>query len=391
MLTTIKDECAIVGIGQTEISKDSGRSELQLACECVKAAIDDAGLKPKDIDGMTGFTLDHTDEIEVARNVGIPELKLFSRMPHGGGAPMSLIHQAVMAVATGMCKYVVGYRAMNGRTGARYSSGVGEGAETPDLIQWSWYMPYGFMTPACWVAMHMRRYMHDYNATDEGLAEVAVTQREYACNHPMALFYGRPITLDDYYKAKWIVEPFRLYDCCLESDGGAAFVLTTTERAKDMPHIPAVVKGTAQGACFDQEVMTSFYRPEISFLPEVELVANQIYAQSGLGPDDIDAAVIYDAFTAIVLFQLEAYKFCGRGEAWQWVRDGYPLRIDGRLPTNTNGGQLSEGYVHGINGLAEGVRLIRGVADNQPKKNVDHVLVTSGVSMPTSAAILGKL
>jgi len=391
MLTTIKDECAIVGIGQTEISKDSGRSELQLACECVKAAIDDAGLKPSDIDGMTGFTLDHTDEIEVARNVGIPELKLFSRMPHGGGAPMSLVHQAVMAVASGMCKYVVGYRAMNGRTGARYSSGVGEGAETPDLIQWSWYMPYGFMTPACWVAMHMQRYLHDYNATDEGLAEVAVTQRTYACNHPMALFYGRPITFDDYYNAKWIVEPFRLYDCCLESDGGAAFVLTTTERAKDMPHIPAVVKGTAQGACFDQEVMTSFYRPEISFLPEVRLVADQIYAQSGLGPDDIDAAIIYDAFTAIVLFQLEAYKFCGRGEAWEWVRDGYPLRIDGRLPTNTNGGQLSEGYVHGINGLAEGVRLIRGVADNQPKKNVDHVLVTSGVSMPTSAAILGKL
>jgi acetyl-CoA acetyltransferase len=390
MLTTIKDECAIVGIGQTEISKDSGRSELQLACECVKAAIEDAGLKPTDIDGMTGFTLDHTDEIEVARTVGIPELKLFSRMPHGGGAPMSLVHQAVMAVATGMCKYVVGYRAMNGRSGARYSSGVGEGAETPDLIQWSWYMPYGFMTPACWVATHMKRYMHDYNASDRGLAEVAVTQRAYACNHPMALFYGRPITIDDYYKAKWIVEPFRLYDCCLESDGGAAFVLTSTERAKDMPHPPALVRGTAQGASFDQEVMTSFYRPEISYLPEVGLVADQIYAQSGLGPDDIDAAIIYDAFTAIVLFQLEAYKFCKRGEAHEWVLGG-TLGPDGRLPCNTNGGQLSEGYVHGINGLAEGVRLIRGTSDNQPKKRTDHVLVTSGVSMPTSAAILGKL
>ena len=165
----------------TEISKNSGRSELQLAAECVKAAIDDAGLKPTDIDGMTGFTLDHVDEIEVARTVGIPELKLLSRMPHGGGAPMSLVHQAAMAVATGMCKAVVGYRAMNGRSGARYSSGVAEGPETTDRISWGWYMPYGLLTPACWVAMHLQRYLHEYGATDEGLAEIAVTQRTFAC------------------------------------------------------------------------------------------------------------------------------------------------------------------------------------------------------------------
>ncbi len=136
--------------------------------------------------------------------------------------------------------------------------------------------------------------------------------------------------------------------------------------------------------------MTSFYRPQISFLPEVKLVADQIYAQSGLRPDDIDAAIIYDAFTAIVLFQLEAYGFCKPGEAHEWVLGG-TIGPDGRLPLNTNGGQLSEGYVHGINGLAEGVRLIRGTSDNQPKKSVNHVLVTSGVSMPTSGAILGKM
>jgi len=389
MLTSIKDECAIAGIGMTEISKNSGRSELQLAAECVKAAIEDAGLKPTDIDGMTGFTLDHTDEIEVARTVGIPELRLFSRMPHGGGAPMSLVHQAVMAIATGMCKAVVGYRAMNGRSEARYSAGVGGGAETPDQIQWSWYMPYGFVTPTCWVAMHTQRYMYEYGATDEGLAEIAVTQRTYACNNPRALFYGRPITVDDYYNSPWIVEPFRLYDCCLETDGGAAFVATSTERAKDLPHPPAVIRGVAQGAAHDQEVMTSFYRENITYLPEYDLVADQCYAQSGLGPDDIDAAIIYDAFTSIILFQLESFRFCKRGEAHEFVKGG-TLGPDGRLPCNTNGGQLSEGYVHGINGLAEGVRLIRGTSLNQTKKS-DHVLVTSGASMPTSAAILGKL
>ncbi|RMD83940.1 MAG: lipid-transfer protein [Candidatus Dadabacteria bacterium] len=389
MLESIKDKAAIVGIGMTEISKNSGRSELQLAAECVKAAIDDAGLKPSDIDGITGFTLDHVDDIEVARTVGLGELKMLSRMPHGGGASMSLVHQAAMAVATGVCKAVVGYRAMNGRSGARYSSGVAEGPETTDRISWGWYMPYGLLTPACWVAMHTRAYMDKYGASDEGLAEIAVTQRKFAANNPRALFYGKPITYEDYYSAPWIVEPLRLYDCCVETDGGAAFVVTSTERAKDLRHPPAVIRAAAQGSAFDQEVMTSFYREDITRLPEYELVAEQLYAQSGLGPDDIDAAIIYDAFTSIVWLQLEVFRFCKPGEAHEWVKGG-TLDLDGRLPTNTHGGLLSEGYVHGINGLAEAVRIIRGTAINQPKKN-DHVLVTSGASMPTSAAILGKL
>jgi acetyl-CoA acetyltransferase len=185
------------------------------------------------------------------------------------------------------------------------------------------------------------------------------------------------------------VEPFRLYDCCLETDGGCAFVVTSTEHARDLPHPPAVIRGVAQGSAYDQEVMTSFYRKEISYLPEYDLVADQCYEQSGLGPDDIDAAVIYDAFTSIVLFQLESFRFCKRGEAHEFVKGG-ALGLEGRLPCNTNGGQLSEAYIHGVNGVNEGVRLIRGSSINQPKKN-DHVLVTSGVGVPTSAMILGKL
>jgi acetyl-CoA acetyltransferase len=267
---------------------------------------------------------------------------------------------------------------------------VAEGPETTDRISWGWYMPYGLLTPACWVAMHTARYMYEYGATDEGLAEIAVTQRKYAANNPRAIFYGQPaITTKDYYAAPWIVEPLRLYDCCVETDGGAAFVVTSTERAKDLPHPPAVIRCAAQGSAFDQEVMTSFYREDITYLPEYDLVADQCYRQSGLGPDDIDAAIIYDAFTSIILFQLESFRFCKRGEAHEWVKGG-TLGPDGRLPCNTHGGLLSEGYVHGINGLAEAVRLIRGESFNQTKKN-DHVLVTSRASMPTSATILGKL
>lgn len=388
MPTTLKNEAAIVGIGQTEFSKNSGRSELQLTAEAIKAALDDAGLKPSDVDGMTTFTLDTTDEIEAARAVGIGDLTFFNRIPHGGGAAIGVVQQAAMAVATGVADVVVCYRGLNGRSGQRYSAGVAEGVATSDLIHWSWYMPYGLMTPASWVAMFTQRYMHDYGATSTDLAEVAIATREHAVTNPAAFFYQRPLTMEDHQTARWIAEPLRLYDCCQETDGACAAIVTSVERAKDMKQKPAIIRGAAQAAGADQESMTSFYRPSISYLPEMDLVAKQVYAQSGLGPKDLDAAVIYDAFTSIVLWQIESFGLCGRGEAKDFIKGG-TLRRNGTLPTNTHGGQLSEAYIHGMNGVNEGVRLVRGTSVNQPKKN-DHVLVTAGVGVPTSAMILGK-
>ncbi len=389
MPTTLKDEAVIVGIGQTPYTKNSGVSELALAAEAVRKAIDDAGLKPSDIDGLTTFQLDNNDEIEVARTVGIGDIKLFSRIGYGGGAATSIIHQAAMAVATGTCDYVVAYRALNGRSGQRYSQGISGDIVTSDLIHWSWYMPWGLLTPASWVAMFTKRYMHQYGVRAEDLAEVALTTRSYAVNNPDAFFYRRPLTMDEYMESRWICEPLRLYDCCQETDGGCAVVITSRERARDLIHPGALIRGVACAAAADQEQMTSFYRDDISYLPEMNQVAEQVYHQSGLGPDDIDAAVIYDAFSAIVLFQLESFGFCKTGEAKDFVHDGN-LAKSGRLPTNTHGGQLSEAYIHGMNGVNEGVRLIRGTSVNQPEKN-DHVLVTAGVGIPTSAMILGKL
>jgi 17-hydroxy-3-oxo-4-pregnene-20-carboxyl-CoA lyase len=388
MPTTLKNEAAIVGIGQTEFSKNSGRSELQLTAEAIKAALADAGLKPSDVDGMTTFTLDTTDEIEAARAVGIGDLTFFNRIPHGGGAAVGVVQQAAMAVATGIADVVVCYRGLNGRSGQRYSAGVAEGVATSDLIHWSWYMPYGLMTPASWVAMFTQRYMHDYGATSPDLGEVAIATREHAVTNPAAFFHQRPLTMEDHQTARWIAEPLRLYDCCQETDGACAAIVTSVERAKDLKQKPAVIRGAAQAAGADQESMTSFYRPSISYLPEMDLVAKQVYAQSGLGPKDLDAAVIYDAFTSIVLWQIESFGLCGRGEAKDFIKGG-TLRRSGTFPTNTHGGQLSEAYIHGMNGVNEGVRLVRGTSVNQPKKN-DHVLVTAGVGVPTSAMILGK-
>jgi acetyl-CoA acetyltransferase len=236
--------------------------------------------------------------------------------------------------------------------------------------------------------MFTQRYMYEYGATSADLAQVAISTRRHAVNNPNAFFHGKPLTLEEHQTSRWIVEPLHLFDCCQETDGGCAVVVTTPERARDLKHPPALIRGVAQAAGADQEVMTSFYRPDIASLPEMDLVAKQVYAQSGLGPDDIDAAVIYDAFSPIVLWQLESFGFCKVGEAKDFIKNG-TLEVGGRLPSNTHGGQLSEAYIHGVNGVNEGVRLIRGTSVNQPKK-ADHVLVTAGVGVPTSAMILGK-
>lgn len=389
MPTTLKDEAALIGIGQTEFSKNSGRSELSLACEAVSAAIDDAGLKPSDVDGLVTFALDQNDEIEIARAVGIGDLHLFSRIPYGGGAAVSVIQQAAMAIATGTCKNVICYRALNGRSGQRYSDGVSGDLVTADLIHWSWYMPYGLMTPASWVAMFTTRYMHKTGCTSRDLGQVAVSTRKHAVNNPDAFFYQKPLTIEEHQASRLIAAPLRLFDCCQETDGGTACVVTSVDRAKDAQHPAAVIRGIGNASAADQEQMTSFYREDIAILPEVNLVAKQMWEVAGMSAKDIDAAVIYDAFSAIVLWQLESFGFCGPGEAKDFVKDGN-LEVGGGLPTNTHGGQLSEAYIHGMNGVNEGVRLIRGTSTNQPAKN-DHVLVTAGVGIPTSAMVLGQL
>lgn len=386
---SICDKSAIVGIANTEFSKNSGRSELQLAAEAVRDALKDAGLKPSDVDGMTTFTMDNTDEIELARAVGIGDLSFYSRVPHGGGAATGLIHQAVMAVASGMAEVVVCYRALNGRSGHRYSSGVSGPLLTADAIHWGWYTPYGLVTPASWVAMYSQRYMHLTEDCQDAMYEIAHVQREYATKNPNAFFYEQGFDRADYDAAKKIVSPLKLLDCCQESDGGSAVIITTAERAKDLKQTPVAIKGAGQAAAANMESMTSFYRPEIAAIPSMDIAAKAAYEQSGLGPDDIDAAVIYDAFTPIVLWQLESWGFCEPYKAPQFVLDG-ALRADGRLPTNTHGGQLSEAYIHGVNGIVEAAKLVRGTSLNQPAKEVNNVLVTSGVGVPTGGSLLGK-
>ncbi|MXQ78130.1 lipid-transfer protein [Rhodococcus rhodochrous] len=388
-MSGLSGAAAIVGIGATDFSKDSGRSELRLAAEAVRAALDDAGLTPADVDGLVSFTMDTNTEVAVARSVGIPRLKFFSRIHYGGGAACATVQQAAMAVATGVADVVVAYRAFNERSGARYGqvntalAAQVNSSGTDNAFSY----PHGLSTPASFVAMVAQRYMHVSGATSADFGAVAVADRAHAATNPKAFFRGKPITLEDHQNSRWIAEPLHLLDCCQESDGGVAIVVTSAERAKDLKQTPAVIAAAAQGSGPDQYIMTSYYRDGLTGLPEMGIVGDQLWEQAGIGPQDIATAVLYDHFTPYVLMQLEELGFCGRGEAKDFVADG--IQVGGRLPINTHGGQLGEAYIHGMNGIAEGVRQIRGTAVNQVD-DVDHVLVTAGTGVPTSGLVLSR-
>lgn len=382
-------KAAIAGIGATEFSKDSGRSEWRLACEAVLAALADAQIPVEEVDGFSLFSMENNPEIAVARALGIPELKFFSRIPHGGGGACAPVQQAAMAVASGVADVVVVYRAFNERSGHRFGSGPPQFAyaTTTDQEYRNWINPYGLLTPAAQEAFLARRYMQEFGATSADFGQISVLSRKHAANNPLAWFHNRPITIEDHQASRMIADPLRLLDCCQETDGGQALVIVSAERARDLPHPPAIITAAAQGVGPQQISMSSYYRDKIDEMPEVELVARQLWQQAGHGQEGIDAAILYDAFTPMVLLQLEEYGFCKRGEAKDMIADGQ-LELTGSLPINTHGGQLGEGYLHGVNGIAEGVRLIRGTSVNQPPKNLANVLVTGGSPVPHSALIL---
>jgi acetyl-CoA acetyltransferase len=386
---TYAGKAAVVGIGATEFSKNSGRSELQLALEACAAACEDAGVDPKQVNGLSTFTMETNPESEIMRGLGIPELTHFSRIHFGGGAPCATVQYAAMAVASGVADYVLCYRAFNERSGRRFGTGVQDhpAGVTAEAAQFAWTSPHGLLTPASWVAMFARRMMHEYGVTSEDFGRVAVADRKHAANNPAAHFYSQPITLEDHQESRWIVEPLHLLDCCQETDGGQAMLVTTVERARDLKQPAAVIEAAAQGMADDQHMMRSFFRDSIVGLPEMGTCARQIWETSGLTPDDIKTAVLYDHFTPFVLAQLEEFGFCKPGEAKDFIADG-AIEIGGRLPINTHGGQLGEAYIHGMNGIAEGVRQLRGTSVN-PVPDVEHVLVTAGTGVPTSGLILG--
>jgi acetyl-CoA acetyltransferase len=362
-------KAAIVGIGQTEFSRLAGRTELQLACEAVTAALGDAGLTPGEVDGLVSYTVDPVEETELVRSVGIAEVGYSSRFPYGGGGSMGVLLHAASAVASGAAEGVVAYRAIRARSGATRFGGA-KVAPSPTsghsgTTAMQWCMPFGVLTPASWMALNSTRYMHEFGVRSEDIGRAVVQLRAYALTNPAAWGYQRPMTLEDHQASRWIVEPcIHLLDCCQETDGSVAVVITSRERADDLLQLPVAIGAAAGAGLFEQEIATDHYRGDLSVMEGSVALARRLFGSFGFDREDIDVAMIYDAFSPILLMQLEALGFCGPGEAKDFVAEGN-LGPDGSLPCNTNGGLIGEGYIHGLNLVLEGTRQLRGTAVNQ--------------------------
>jgi acetyl-CoA acetyltransferase len=379
---------SIVGAGQTEFSTAAGRSETQLACEAISAALADAGLTARDVDGLVSYTIDPVEEIELVRALGIEEVSWSSRIPYGGAGSQGVLLHAAAAVASGAARTVVVYRAIKARSGSKRfgaaSISPGPTSSHSGTTAMQWCYPYGVLTPASWISLTASRYMHAFGVTNVDFGQAVVGLRAYAATNPAARFYGRPITLTDHQQSRWIAEPsIRLFDCCQETDGAIAMVVTAADRARDTP-APVGIAAAAAASLIESEVASDHYRPDLSVMDGSVALARRLFDGSGVSRADLDAAMIYDAFSPVLLMQLEGLGFCGPGEARHFIADGQ-LGPTGSLPCNTNGGLIGEGYIHGLNLTLEGVRQVRGTAANQVA-GARLVLVAA----PRTGVILGE-
>ena len=388
-----RDRCAISGIGSTDFSRNSGRSALTLATQASLAAIADAGLEVADVDAIVRCDADTVTPYSLAAALGLKQLNYWADTGPGGVAPCMMMGLAVGAVLSGQAKTVLAFRSLNGRSEVRFGAGV-PGSRDEYVGGYGtfdeFYLPYGLLTAGQVFAMMTRRHMLEYGSTSEQLGEVALTCRAHANAVPHAQMHDRVLTMNDYLSARMISDPLRLFDFCLESDGACAVIITSAERAKDAPHRPALIRAVAGGAAPDRRPGMMFpvvTRDEMTDLPG-RRAAEELWRRAGLGPSDVSIAQLYDCFTISVVLQLEAFGFCERGEGAAYAASG-AIRRDGRLPINTAGGHLSEGYIHGMNHILEAVRQLRGEADMQIP-GAEVALVTGGPLPVGSSVVLRR-
>jgi acetyl-CoA acetyltransferase len=397
---TLRDKAAVVGVGSTPYYK-RGRSlpqtPFELAGKAVLAAVDDAGLTIDDVDGLALYSMGLGGDTSLfAQVLGIPEVRFTATLTGGGGGAAGSVGLAAAAIASGMAECVVSLMTLQqaaSRFGASYAPRGKPGAQysAPPSPEGNFIQPAGLMGPGQMFAVLTQRHAHLYGTKREHLAEVAISTRENAIKRETSIMQT-PLTLDDYFNARLIAEPLCLYDFCLECDGAVAVVTTTAERAKDLRHPPAYVRASAHGGrgrwgqaivwmgMDDDEFASSGHRP----------VAKRMYEMAGLGPSDVDVALLYDHFSPMVLMQLEDYGFCGIGESGPFVESGAIRWPNGSLPVNTHGGNLSEAYIIGMTHVREAVEQIRGTAVNQVE-GCEVALATGGpASIPVSGLLLTK-
>jgi acetyl-CoA acetyltransferase len=375
---------AIAGIGRTAYTRASGRSGLALAAEAVRDALDDAGLSPADVDGITCFsTGDPASPLRVSHAIGIDEIGWTVNTYAGGNQVALVIANAAAAIITGQAEVVVVYRVLD--AGVRYGKVTGDAGSTLDVGGWEQFAaPHGYMVPPQWFAMWARRHQHVYGSTCDDLGAIAINNRSHAVNNEHAIA-RQPITLDDYRAGRWVVEPFRVYDCAYEVDGAVALVLTSAERAADLRHPPVYPIGAAEGT--GAGGMPDVWIDQTSMYSRI--VAPKLWHRTGLGPGDMDIACMYDCFTYTVMATFEDFGFCAKGEVGDYFREGRAT-YGGDVVVNPHGGLLSEGYLHGLNHHYEAVLQLRGEAGTRQVAGAELALVTAGAGPYGGAIVYGS-
>jgi acetyl-CoA acetyltransferase len=358
-MSGLRDRYCIVGVGETEYSRRSGRSTRAMAVEAVRAAMRDAGLGARDVDGMMSYQSgDSTPANWVAPDLGL-RLDFYMDVFGGGSSTEALIGLAMGAIEAGMCRTVAIFRSMNGYSDVRIG-GTGARAAAPvrgqDLAQ----RPFGMTSAGQNFAPTFMRHMYEYGTTSEQVAHVRVAHSKHASQNPKALLKER-VTVQDVLDSRWIVKPLHLLDCCLETDNATCLIVTSAERARDLRQRPVHIMGVAGRVTKPRTDFHWAYGP-------ITRVAGHyakevVFGQAGIAPDDVDVTGSYDAFTFTTLLQLEDYGFCKKGEGGAYVSSGI-IELGGTRPNNTSGGHLCEGYTHGMSMVIENVRQLRGTADD---------------------------
>ena len=385
---TISRKVAISGIAETAYYKRGAadRSEFQLTLEAILAAAADAGIDVRDIDGFCSYSNDRNDPPRIASALGSKDLSLSNMFWGGGGGGGSgAVANACAALVAGYCKYVVVYRGLAQGQFGRF----GQGSQAKFVSGGpAFTQPYGLMSPAQTFAMRVRRFMHDHHIGHEPLRAISMASYYHAQFNPRAVMHGRPLSEEDYDNSRWIVEPFRLFDCCMENDGAAAVIVTTAERARDLKQKPAYVLAASQGSDYRQAA-GAHNAPDYG-TSNFKTVAARLYGQAGITPRDVDICQSYENFTGGVMMSLVEHGFCAPDEVEDFMTLENFKVGSGKLPLNTSGGNLAECYMHGLELITEAVRQLRGTSTAQVSDARISMVCSGPMVQPVSSLILCK-
>ena len=356
--TGISGHCAIVGIGQTPYTRGTEASTLELHLQASLAALDDAGLAARDIDGVMPNELSGVIAEDLILNLGLDALRFTSTIRTGGASFVTAIQSACLAIHAGVARHVLLVAGRRGYSEQRISRSSQGGMVRMPIMRTvdEFERPFGNNVAVQWFSHAARRHMHEFGTRPEHFGMIAVACRKHANRNPQALMHAKTMSLEDHQNSRMISDPIRLFDCSLETDGGAAIVITSAERARDLPHTPVRVLGIAEGHGEPPNSITQ--KRDMTRIEGLWKAAPHAFGMAGLIPADIDCAQLYDGFTWHTLGSLEALGFCGIGEGGPFVEGGR-IELGGELPVNTAGGLVSEAHVSGANHVVEAVRQLR--------------------------------